>query len=377
MTATVVFIAQAPCIGGAERSLIRIAGGLDASRYRPFVIAGHAVMAPALRAAGVAACQVPLPTPDRWRPWPFAISIARIATRMRRQRAAVVHVNDVPAHLAASLAARLLRIPRVCHVRFPYPAAGLRWWLKWGFERAVFTSQYAKAAAQRECPELFTESRCAVVANGYEAPPPPSRAHLHAVRAACDLDADDVVVGFVGRIVDTKGVEDFLHMAAALRAAHPRCRFLLVGDDHRPAPNYRTAMEALADRLGIASACRFVGFRDDVWELVHLCEVIVIPSHVEPFGNVALEAGAAGRAIVATDVGGLREIIRRDETGVLVSPNDARALAAAVASLLADPHRRERLGSAARAHVAERFGLAAQVDALMALYDTLRMPRAH
>ena len=132
-----------------------------------------------------------------------------------------------------------------------------------------------------------------------------------------------MVVGFVGRVVETKGIADFLHMAHRLLAQHPHCRFLIVGDDQRPAANHRAAMEALAARLGIAGACRFVGFRDDVWELLHLCDVVVMPSHCEPFGNVAVEAGAAARALVATRIGGIPEIVRDGETGLLVPPQRA------------------------------------------------------
>jgi glycosyltransferase involved in cell wall biosynthesis len=165
-------------------------------------------------------------------------------------------------------------------------------------------------------------------------------------------------------------------MAATVLVRHPGCRFLIVGDDQRVATNYRAAMEALADDLGIAAACRFVGFRDDVWDVLHLCDVVVMPSHLEPFGNVAVEVGAAARALVATEVGGIPEIVRDGETGVLVPPQDPPALAAAVVQLLADPARRVSLGERARSHVRAHFSLAAQTDAVMNLYDAMLAGRS-
>jgi glycosyltransferase involved in cell wall biosynthesis len=195
------------------------------------------------------------------------------------------------------------------------------------------------------------------------------------LRNACRLAPHDVVVGFVGRVVEVKGVGDFLHMASALGARHPRCRFLIVGDDQRPSPNHRTQMEGLADRLGIAAACRFMGFRNDVWELLHLCDVVVMPSHAEPFGNVAVETAAAGRPLVAARVGGIPEIVRDGDTGVLVSPGDPRILADAVGQLVSDPERRAALGERARVDAAARFSLGAQARAVMDLYDELRAER--
>jgi glycosyltransferase involved in cell wall biosynthesis len=369
-------VSQAPFIGGAERSLIRLAAGLDPNRYRAVVICGRdGAVKTALRDAGVACEAIALPPPDRARPFPFIASVARVAVALRRHRAVLLHSNDPPAHPAAGWAARLLGLPRVCHVRFTYPAEGLRWWLRPGFEHALFASSFARRHAQDHCPELFPESRCSVVPNGFDAPPPPDPNVLSARRAACGLADAEALVGYVGRVVETKGVDEFVRMAAQVAARHPRCRFLVVGDDLRDGSDHRTAMQKLAQEIGVAAACRFVGFRDDVWELLHLCDVVVMPSHVEPFGNVAVEAAAAARPVVATRVGGIPEIIRHSETGVLVAPGDPTALAEAVSALLADPDRRAALGARARAVAITHFRLSAHVEAVMDVYDALRVKR--
>jgi glycosyltransferase involved in cell wall biosynthesis len=166
---TVLFVTQAPFVGGAERALIRLAGALDRARYRPFVVAGQrGATLDALHGAGIECVHVRLPPPARAWPLPFVASVLRIAAHLRRQRAAVVHTNDAPAHPAAALAARLLRVPRLCHLHFTYPAAGLRWWLKWGFEQALFASDFARRHTQQQCPELFPAARCAVIPNGFD-----------------------------------------------------------------------------------------------------------------------------------------------------------------------------------------------------------------
>jgi glycosyltransferase involved in cell wall biosynthesis len=369
---TIAYVTQAPFIGGAERALLRLATTLEPTRYRPLVIAGHdGAFVAALRAAGVDHCHIPLPHPDRAKPAPFLHAVLRLVIQFRRRRVALIHINDAPAHSAAAMAARIVHRPRICHLRFSYPAEGLRWFLKYGFERAVFPSLSLQQHAQTCCPELFVVQRCAVVHDGVDASPPPAASRLTELRRECGLDADEPVVGFVGRIVESKGVADFLNMAALLRD-RIRCRFLLVGDDQRAGgSNYRDEMEALARRSGIADACRFLGFRDDVWDLLHLCAVVVVPSHVEPFGNVTLEAAAAGRAVIATRVGGIPEIVHDGDTGVLVDPHDPPALAEAALALLRDPTRRELLGRAAHTDVTSRFSEQQHATRMMSLYDEL------
>ena len=117
---------------------------------------------------------------------------------------------------------------------------------------------------------------------------------------------------------------------------------------------------------------RLEGFRPDVECVYGAADVVVVPSkQPDPLPNAALEAAAAGCCVVASDHGGLPEILRDGETGVLVPPRDAGALARAVADLVDDPARRERLAAAAAADVRERFAPARLLDEAQALYDRL------
>jgi glycosyltransferase involved in cell wall biosynthesis len=115
-----------------------------------------------------------------------------------------------------------------------------------------------------------------------------------------------------------------------------------------------------------------VGFQEDPAIVYGAADVVVVPStQPDPLPNAALEAAAAGCCLVAAAHGGLPEIVRDGETGVLVPPRDADALAAALTALAGDPDRRARLGAAAAADVAERFSVARLLDRVQALYDEL------
>jgi glycosyltransferase involved in cell wall biosynthesis len=132
------------------------------------------------------------------------------------------------------------------------------------------------------------------------------------------------------------------------------------------------AILQLKGRLGIGDRVRFLGFRDDVETIYGAADLIAVPStEPDPLPGSAIEAAAAGCAVVASDHGGLPEIIRDGETGRLVPPDDSRALATVAAELLDHPEERERLGSAAARDVRERFSASRLLEGIQELYDSV------
>ena len=131
-------------------------------------------------------------------------------------------------------------------------------------------------------------------------------------------------------------------------------------------------LHALAAELGVSDRVRFAGFRSDVENVYGAADVVAVPStQPDPLPNAALEAAAAGCCVVAANHGGLPEIIDDEVTGVLVTPGDPAALAAALTRLRADPATRERLGAAAAVTTRERFSPARLLTQTQALYDGL------
>jgi glycosyltransferase involved in cell wall biosynthesis len=191
-------------------------------------------------------------------------------------------------------------------------------------------------------------------------------------RAALGLPAHVPVVAVLGRISDWKG-QDVLIRALAEPALRDRGAVAMIAGDVWPgAAERRDAVIALADELGVNDRMALVGFRDDIENVYGAADVIAVPSTApDPFPNAALEAAAAGCAVVASAHGGLPEMIRDGETGRLVPPGDPSALARATVELLDDPAERERLGAAAAADVRARFAPQRLLDELSALYDTL------
>jgi glycosyltransferase involved in cell wall biosynthesis len=200
----------------------------------------------------------------------------------------------------------------------------------------------------------------------------PARAPRGDARAALGLPADAFVCAILGRISTWKG-QDVLIRALADPALVPSgASALLAGEPWKGEQRRLEELRALAAQLGVAERVRFCGFRADVENVYGAADVVCVPStQPDPLPNAALEAAAAGCCVVAADHGGLPEILRRDVTGVLVSPGDPAALAAALARLHADPALRGQLGAAAAADVRERFAPARLLDRTQTLYDEL------
>ncbi len=169
---------------------------------------------------------------------------------------------------------------------------------------------------------------------------------------------------FVGRLAAVKGVPVLLEAFAAARRARPDLTLTLVGDG----PD-RPVLEADAARLGIAGAVRFAGYRaqDEVADLLASHDALVLPSFAEGVPVVLMEALAAYMPVIATAVGGVGELVKDGETGLLVAPGDAGALQAAIAALLDDAEIRDRMGAAGRARVAADFDARAEAARLATL----------
>jgi D-inositol-3-phosphate glycosyltransferase len=196
-----------------------------------------------------------------------------------------------------------------------------------------------------------------------------------AARARLGLDAEWVLL-FVGRPAPVKGLEVLLQALARLKAdglARADVRLVIVGGDRDEGrDDERTRLRALADTLGVGGWVDFKGPQlqsalPDYYRAADLC---LVPSHHETFGMAALEAMACGATVVASRVGGLATTIQDGITGVLVPPRDDAALAAAVASLLADAQRRRSLGRHAT-RWAQGYAWPSVARALVDVYDEL------
>jgi glycosyltransferase involved in cell wall biosynthesis len=183
---------------------------------------------------------------------------------------------------------------------------------------------------------------------------------------ALGVPGDALVVGIVARLSPVKDHATLLEAASLLATRWPQLHLVLFGEGE-----CGPALRAQAQRLGIAARVHFAGLQSNEQNLHRLFDISVLSSISEGFSNSIVEAMAAARPVVATNVGGTVNAVRPGETGLLVGPRDPGQLASAIERLLRDKDLRERMGAAAQQHAREEYHAAHVLPLLENLYERL------
>jgi glycosyltransferase involved in cell wall biosynthesis len=200
-----------------------------------------------------------------------------------------------------------------------------------------------------------------VVHNGIPLPTIDAPANT-ALRRTLMRGTDRAIVLVTARLDKQKG-HHYLLQAASLV---PTAVFVLVGDGPE-----RASLEAQARALGLSDRVTFLGYRNDVGDLLTTCDLFVLPSLFEGLPLSVLEAMAAGKPVVATAIGGTDEAIVQGYSGLLVPPGDPVTLAAAIRTVLSDPKLARRLAAAGKARVHEHFSADAMIQKVTHIYEEI------
>ena len=358
---------------GADRQLLAVASGLDRARFTPVaVLPEPGALAGLLEDAGVETLAAPLAVLRRADLGPAAVwrmlraDVRELESLARERGAALVHSNTSVIVSGRPLA-RKLGVPHVQHVRELYPRLPLAWPL---WRRRLLASERLLCVSRAVAAQFPAREQIAVVHDGL--PRAPQRTNRAEARAALGIDRDTFAVAVLGRVSAWKGQDVLARALAESPLASIGAVGLVAGAPWPGAERPAAELERLRGTLELGDRLRVLGFQAEVGPLLGAVDAVAVPStRPDPFPNAALEAAAAGVPVVAAAHGGLPEMLRDGETGVLVAPGEPAALAAALRALADDPARAERLGQAAAADVAARFSAERMLSAVQAQYDAL------
>jgi glycosyltransferase involved in cell wall biosynthesis len=196
-----------------------------------------------------------------------------------------------------------------------------------------------------------------------------ARPQRDALRAEFGLAPQTTVVGSIARLSKAKNLPLLLNAAKRLIDARLDVSFVVVGDGPE-----RDSLERTARGLGIASRVHFAGWRDDIPEMLAAFDIFGLSSLTEGLPKAALEAMASGIPIVATDVGGMSQLVRHGETGLLVPAGDLDQLTEAIRSLIRNPDQAQRMGQAGHVLVSRQFSPTVMCRRIMEVYTDV-LPR--
>ena len=177
-----------------------------------------------------------------------------------------------------------------------------------------------------------------------------------------------IVIACIGQITQAKGQEEFIRAASRVAQMRSDVEFLVVGEENDEEKPFTNHLMKLASSLGLGDKVLFLGYVRHIPELLAAVDIVVVPSWDEGFSLVTIEAMAARRAVVASNVGGLTTIVKDNVTGLLFPPRDVRALIEKLLWTVSDGPLRDRLSAQAQRDVYNRFGREQVIDRIESLY---------
>jgi glycosyltransferase involved in cell wall biosynthesis/protein-tyrosine-phosphatase len=397
---TILYLDNSNTFGGAINSLEVLVQNLDRSRFIPIIVSGQAEGVLREKFPGCIHYTVPLklkwidnqwyrrlrrllPERDtvaskllnlgRSAYWILFVSLPesfRYARIGKRHRVDLIHLNNIlGSQLAGILAAKWLRVPCVAHLRdFEEIDPVTRAYARMVDHHVAISEPIRKNLLDLGIPE----GKISLIYDGIDLEDLPSI-------SGHETKSDDLLfgsgrrrVGLVGRIVEWKGIREFILALQMVVEKDPVTLGVIIGDASDGDQTYFDAMVDLAGDLDLRENIVFTGFRQDIPRLMAAMDVIVHAStRPEPFGRVLIEAMAMEKPVVATRGGGPLEIVREGKTGILVEPGDAEEMGQAVLTLLSDPELCRAYGLAGKERAERFFSGFATTRQVEVLYDSL------
>ena len=286
--------------------------------------------------------------------------LTKFVSFIKERQIALIHTDSPTETFYAGIAARMMGIPLIWHIR-----VSKREWLLDRMLSSLSTRLIlvAKALSKRFA-WLEDRQKKIFIYNGIDLAAFDHFPATASIRAKFNIPQETVLLGCIGRIEEQKGQE---YLIAAMKHIGD-AKLILVGSAEE---RYLHRIKALCTKLRIFNRVVFIPHRDDIPSLLKALDILVLPSFTEGFSRIILEAMAAKKPVVATNVGGNTEAVVDGETGYIVPSGDSFALAARINELVTDKKKRKKMGHAGRKRVENKFTIQVNVERIQKVYKEL------
>jgi glycosyltransferase involved in cell wall biosynthesis len=365
----VLILCEYPTLLGGERSMLATLPAVQAAGFEISVAApGQGPLAAELRKRGIDHHAWPERS-RRATTLPSELLRDALGRIIRRIQPVIVHANSLSTSRIAGPVVADAAIPSLGHLRDIVNLS----------RRAVEdVNMHSRIVAVSHATLDFhigqgiDAARSVVLYNGVDLDEFRPRAATGYLHRDLQLPASARFVVNIGQITLRKGTPIVLYAARQIAEKRPDLHWLIVGErtsNKLESEMMETMVRSIASQTPLVGRVHFLGTRPDIPQILNECVVLVHAARQEPLGRVLLEAAASGVAVIATDVGGTREIFPSQDEAVLVPPDDGMAVAAATLDLLRDEPRRRLMASAARRRAEEAFDIRNAAQRLVAQYE--------
>ncbi len=392
MKKRIVFIDEGRGIGGAEKNLIALLEHLDKERFKPIVILSCKdkfytilnnleIKTAIVKTLPFLSISMEFGGKRVLNPFAVVYDLLLILVKsvklyfyLSDKDVSTIQTNGMLEHIYGGIAAKWGGTPCIWYMQ-DIPSSTLLFQLK----KLILNKLAAVLATKvvvvsRAVNGVFNKQakdKTSVIYVGIDLPKYKAKTteEINQIKSKWNIRNAECVIGMVGRLVRWKGHIDFIKAAKIISAEIPNTKFIIVGGTIFGKEMYLKHLENLCQRLGIKDKVIFTGFIDDVIEPLSIIDLFIQCSiHPDPCPLTVLEAGALKKVIVATDIGGIPEIIENGRDGILVEPNNPQALANEIINLIKFPQRQRLLGEMIYKKIIRKFDIKEEVHNFERIY---------
>lgn len=356
-------------IGGGEISLQNLLTHLDYKRFLPIVaVPEEGDFVERLRNQEIVYLLVDLPSIRSTRIDRIMLSILHLLKLLRRYQIDLIHANGSRSMLLAGLAAFMLRVPSIWHLRVATQTDYI-------LDRFLFLLSkriiIISSAVNERLSWARNKGKIQLIPNGVDIElfHPNNKMYRHEICVQLGFDPEGPIISTMCQLHPQKHLDVFIKAASHISLTQPHAQFIICGREVSVSEGYKDMLKNLAERLGVRNKLFFTGFRSDIHKILGATDIFVLSSVNEGFGRVIIEAMASELPVIATRSGGIPDIVKHGQNGYMFEPGDYKFLARLIINLLENKEYAEKVSEAARDTVIKNFSITKHVENVQSLYD--------